>query len=365
MSSSGFRKIMGGLALAVLVTATTGVARVSGISDATDAPAEAAHATPPLWRDVPDSISPHWKALISNRGERRVQDLPDPQDAQRWATLQQANDAHKEPRADEVAMALNVTYQEARIGGVPVLDITPARPVSADKIAVYIHGGSYVANSAKALFSPGAIFAAQTGLRVISVDYTLAPHSQWDETTDEILAVFEGLAQQGIAAGDIVLFGDSAGGGLAAGSTLKMRDRGLEMPAALVLWSPWADVTASGDTYITLRDADPSFTFESVLEPAAHAYAAPEDQQHPYVSPIYGDFDAGFPPTLIQGGTREIMLSDMVRLYQAIESGGQVSKLDIYEGMPHNFIPARPGSAESRAAVEKVDQWVQTYLLDS
>ncbi|WP_068109463.1 alpha/beta hydrolase [Tropicimonas marinistellae] len=369
MHCDPLRKLASTLGLLLFLTTSTGVARVaesdSGWPRVVNPADEFDWQSPPLWSHVPDTVSRPWHAVITGRGQRRTQEnLPGPDALEAWAELQRANDAAKEPRADEIATALNVTYQQTEIGGLPVLDITPMRPVHDDKVAVYVHGGSYVANSAKAIIAPAAVFAAGSGMRVLSIDYTLAPHSKWDETTDEVISVFAALAEAGIPPRNIVLFGDSAGGGLAAGSTLKMRDLGMELPAALVLWSPWADVTDSGDTYVTLAAADPSFTYDSVLRPAALAYANPKDHRNPYVSPVYGDFSKGFPPTLIQGGTREIMLSDMVRLYQALDSNDQVAKLDIYEGMPHNFIPAVPGSDESQAAMKKVSAWVEAYLLD-
>lgn len=111
-----------------------------------------------------------------------------------------------------------------------------------------------------------------------------------------------------------------------------MRDLGMDMPAAVVLWSPWADLTETGDSYVTLTAADPILNYEKGLSSPAAAYADPNDQKHPYVSPVYGDYSEGFPPTLIQGGTREIFLSNFVRLYTAIDSVGQSATLDLYEG---------------------------------
>jgi acetyl esterase/lipase len=79
---------------------------------------------------------------------------------------------------------------------------------------------------------------------------------------------------------------------------------------------------------------------------------------------VYGDFKQGFPPTLIQGGTKEIFLSNFVRLYQALDQAGQTVKLDIYEGMPHVFVPTLPETVESQAAIAKVRDWVSEHLLD-
>jgi epsilon-lactone hydrolase len=114
---------------------------------------------------------------------------------------------------------------------------------------------------------------------------------------------------------------------------LKMRDQGLGMPAAAVLVSPWLDVTPSGDTETTLRYADPNLLYEKHGKQAAAAFADPGDQKDPYVSPVYGDYSTGFPPTLIQGGLKETLLSGFVRLYQALDVAGVPVKLDLYEGM--------------------------------
>ncbi|NOD47250.1 MULTISPECIES: alpha/beta hydrolase fold domain-containing protein [unclassified Ruegeria] len=94
------------------------------------------------------------------------------------------------------------------------------------------------------------------------------------------------------------------------------------------------------------------------------AYADPEDHGHSYVSPVYGDFTKGFPPILIQGGTKELLLSGFVRLYQAIDQAGQTVKLDIYEGMPHFFMETHPETAEAKIAIGKVNDWAVEYLLN-
>jgi acetyl esterase/lipase len=171
-----------------------------------------------------------------------------------------------------------------------------------------------------------------------------------------VLAVIDGLRKEGHALTDIALCGESAGGGLMAGSVLKMRDQKLGMPAAVVLWSPWADITDSGDSATTLKSFEPNHSYAKHLKPSADAYADPKDHKHPYVSPVYGDYTKGFPPTLIQGGTREIFLSHFVRQYRAIDDAGGVAVLDLYDGMPHNFqLRVEMGDApEAKTALKKV-----------
>ena len=140
-----------------------------------------------------------------------------------------------------------------------------------------------------------------------------------------------------------------------------MRDQGLELPAALVLWSPWLDLTETGDTYFTLKYADPYLSYDSFLKNTAGAYVNHADQKNPYVSPVYGNFTGGFTPTLIQGGTREIFLSGFIRLYQALDQADVPVKLDIYEGMPHvhQYLYKTP---ESKIALSKMNEFLKTYL---
>ena len=141
-----------------------------------------------------------------------------------------------------------------------------------------------------------------------------------------------------------------------------MRDKGFGMPAAVVLCSPWADITDSGDIAVTLKHAEPMYLYERHLKPSADAYADPKDQKHPYVSPVYGDYSKGFPPTLIQGGTKEIFLSNFVRQYQALDAAGQTVKLDLYDGMPHVFQPRLADAPEGKAALKKMKAFLDQHL---
>ena len=327
----------------------------------TDAALPAAPEPTPLWANVPETISPEWGEFFAKTGEIRGRGVPASDDTAGWLALQEAVRARQQPITEGLAKAFDLTLRERVLGGIPIVEILPANPANDDKIGVYAHGGAYIQGAAK---NPQAVlFSAATGLRVISIEYTLAPHSKWQDTTAQVLAVFSALAEEGYSPSQTVLGGDSAGGGLAAGSLLRMRDEGMEMPAALVLWSPWADISETGDTYLTLREAEVSFTYNNVLGPAALAYADWDHHRHPYVSPVYGDFNKGFPPTLIQGGTREIFLSNFIRLYQALDQAGNNVKLDLYEGMPHVFMAQLPDTAEAKTALAKTGDWVSEHLL--
>ncbi|MFN6981064.1 MAG: alpha/beta hydrolase [Brevundimonas sp.] len=265
------------------------------------------------------------------------------------------------PSNQAIAAQLGTTIRRDVLGGLPVVRILPRGGVSGGRALVYIHGGAYIYFSAETLVGLPALIAEATGAEVISVDYTLAPRGRWQTVTDEVLTVWKALISEGYETGSLGLFGDSAGGGLAAGSVLKMRDQDLPLPAALWLVSPWSDISGAGDTYATLGAVDPILTLD-VLSWGAQAYADPADQRHPYVSPVYGDYALPFPPTLIQGGTREMFLSNFVRHYQAIQAGGHEAVLDLYEGLPHVFQSVAPEAPESRTAIARAAAFFDEHL---
>jgi monoterpene epsilon-lactone hydrolase len=176
-----------------------------------------------------------------------------------------------------------------------------------------------------------------------------------------VVAVWKAVLSSGVKPESIGMMGDSAGAGLAAGSVLKMRDRHLPLPGALYLLSPSVDLSGAGDTSTTLAPVDP------VLAPdtsawSREAYAAVTDQKNPYVSPVYGDYTQAFPPTLIQAGTREMLLSGAVREYQAIRSGGHEAVLDIYEGLPHDWFGLIPQAPETKTAVSRASDFFASHL---
>ncbi|HXJ17793.1 MAG TPA: alpha/beta hydrolase, partial [Candidatus Polarisedimenticolia bacterium] len=288
--------------------------------------------------------------------------LPGPNDIEGWKKIFDATEQHGMALSEAAVKQLGARVASKQLGGVQVLEVTPKGWVKSRKLLVYTHGGAYTFYSARSSLASAALAATYTGLRVISVDYTNPPRARWQEVAGQVVDVFKALNKQGHAMKDLAIYGDSAGGGLAAGAVLKLRDAGLGMPAAVVLWSPWADITETGDTYVTLKDAEPQYLYETLMRPSANAYADPKNQKNPYVSPVYGDFRKGFPPTLIQGGTKEILLSCFVRLYQALDTAGQTVKLDIYEGMPHVFQIKLSTSPESVTALKKMDAFLAKYL---
>jgi monoterpene epsilon-lactone hydrolase len=279
-----------------------------------------------------------------------------------WKKVQAWAEADGKAKSEPLVKRYEPTVEESDLGGVPVLEVRPKEWKDNGKALVYTHGGAHTMYSATSMLGRAAVAAHTTSLRVISVDYTLAPHARYNQMSDQVVAAIQALLKQGQRLEDTAIYGDSSGGGLAAAVVLKMRDRGFEMPAAAVLVSPWLDVTPSGDTETTLHDADPNQLYEKHGKYAAAAFADPQDQKDPYASPVYGDFSKGFPPTLIQGGLKETLLSVFVRLYQALDAARVPVKLDLYEGMIHNFQDRIPDAPESILARSKMRDFLSQHL---
>ena len=314
---------------------------------------------------IPTTISQEAQDMLKNLS-MSVSTLvsPSPDDLEGWQKLNQQISSILMEMSQPILGSYQPNVTADELGNVTTLDIKPKDWRDNGKVLVYIHGGGHTLLGANSTLGFAVPVANSTGLRTVSIDYTLAPLSKWNQTTGEVLSVIQALIEeQGYSIEDIAIYGDSAGGGLAAGSVLKMRDEGIGIPSALVLWSPWIDVTGKGDTYVTLENADPITSANLTLKNMADAYANPSDQENPYVSPVYGNFSKGFPPTLIQGGTKDILLSDFVRLYQAMDQAGIPVKLDVYEGMPHDFQYILLRTPESNLAISKMNDFLKEYLV--
>lgn len=311
---------------------------------------------------IPTTISREAQEVMKELGNDSINDntLPGPDDLEAWRKAYDRFEAVGRENYDEIVSRNGVIATEAELGGVPVLDIRPRDWKDSGKVLVYTHGGAYTLFSARSTVSISAPMSKATGLRVIAVDYTTAPFANWKEIQEQVITVFKALLEEGYTMEDIAIFGDSAGGGLAISTVLNLRDRGMGMPAAIVLLSPWADLNNIGDTAYTLKEADPTLVYTPSLGNSALAYADGLDLSDPRVSPLYADLKKGFPPSLITEGTKCIFLSTSVRLYQALEAAGHKTKLDVYEGMWHVFqvypIP------ESEVAILRSAKFINEHL---
>lgn len=250
---------------------------------------------------------------------------------------------------------------EDTIGGVRASWVSSNKASGDEAVVVYFHGGGYVEGDGKS--DGGFILPVfeELGVKGLSVDYRLAPKHPFPAAVEDAVAVYRGLLKK-YRPKQIALTGDSAGGALALAAVLSLKESGDPLPAAVAVISPGhLDAKRPGDTWLTLSDRDPFVGLEDV-EGNIKKYAGKTPLDNPLLSPIYGNYE-GFPPLLIQVGTREMLLSDSVQLARKAREAGVDVTLDVWEGMWHSFHMQWPlNIPESRQACKSMADFLRKHL---
>ena len=201
-------------------------------------------------------------------------------------------------------------------------------------VVLYLHGGGYTCGSLEYAKGFAATLASQCGVRVFCAAYRLAPENPYPAAVDDALEAYRYLLKKGYAPRQILLCGESAGGGLIYALCLRLRQESMPLPCGLIGISPWVDLTGSGQSYETNRDNDPSLTQE-LLEFYAKCYTT--DPTDPLCSPLFGDL-VGFPPSLLFAGGDEILLDDARALQKKLVSCGCKSTLRVAPERWHAYV---------------------------
>lgn len=199
---------------------------------------------------------------------------------------------------------------------------------------LYLHGGGYTCGDLEYAKGFASTLAAECGVRVFCAAYRLAPETRFPGAVDDAEESYRYLLSKGYTPKQICLCGESAGGGLIYALCLRLKERGLPLPCGIIAISPWVDLTASGESYITNKDADPSLT-EELLRFYAKCYA--DDVRAPEVSPLFAELD-GLPPSLIFVGGDEILLDDSKRMHEKLLQSGCKSQLVIAPERWHAYV---------------------------
>lgn len=226
-----------------------------------------------------------------------------------------------------------------------------------DLVVLQLHGGGYIAAVRNAYYVFAGLYnEVGNGCSVLTPDYRVAPEDPYPAALQDALASYQWLLDNGYSGEQIVLAGDSAGGGLAMALCMYLRDHEMPLPCGIVAMSPWTDLTASGESYETNYERDPLFgnTRESMIY--LDDYAGTHDKSEPYLSPLFGDF-YDFPPMLIQVGSLEMLLSDSVSVAEKARGQGVKVRLSVYEGMFHVFQMAYLNIPESKKAWAEVGKF--------
>jgi monoterpene epsilon-lactone hydrolase len=261
--------------------------------------------------------------------------------------------------ANTLWTASGVNVRRAEFAGMRAEWLTPEAPATG-KVILYLHGGAYVFGNCATHRQLVSYVARACGVRALVIEYRLAPENPFPAAVEDALVAYRALRDEGYAAGDIILAGDSAGGGLVMALLLSLRDAGEEMPAGAVLLSPWLDLTASGESMTTRARRDPWFKPPDMPIIASY-YCEENDYRNPLVSAVYADV-AGLPPIYIQVGDDEILLSDSTRIAAKIEAAGGAVTLEVWPRMFHVFQVFVHQMPESREAIAKLVPFVQSRL---
>ncbi len=257
--------------------------------------------------------------------------------------------------AERMPAREGVTVEPVDADGVPCEWIRPAS-VSDRRVILYLHGGGYANGSLDTHRKLVGFLVAATGLSALSVGYRLAPEHPFPAAIDDSIRALAWLVATGVAADDVVAMGDSAGGGLAMAICLAANESDRSGPGALVLLSPWVDMTITGSAASDAEVADPLVT-RANLEELRGWYLADADPTTPLASPARGSL-AGLPPTLIQVGARELLRADAVRLGEQLLAHGVDARCDVWDGLVHVWHFYAGLVPEADAALGAIAEWL-------
>jgi epsilon-lactone hydrolase len=300
---------------------------------------------------LPTSVSEAARAVLA-AGPLGAGESPALDDLDGWRALAEASNPMIATMFDARLAGFAAEVEELTVADVPVFRITPAeiRPAAAGRVYLDVHGGALHLGAGVACRAMGTDSAHRSGMETWSVDYRMPPDHPYPAALDDCLAVYCALLERHDAA-DVVVGGQSAGGNIAAALLLRARDEGLPLPGAAVLITPEVDLTESGDSFRTNLGVD-TVLLKSLM-PANLLYAGGHDLSDPYLSPLFGDFTPGFPPTFLQAGTRDLFLSNTVRMHRALRAAGVEAELHVFEAMPHGGFFGAPEDDELDAEVRR------------
>jgi len=324
------KHILGWCALVGLVAGLSAAPAVAESAQPQSGPRQLPARTIP----VPDTVSPQMRAIIA-RPLNPIWSVV-PKTSGEWKTLVAENAAEIIATVPAMREALHVKVEPATIGGVKTYIVTPEvmPPANRNRLLIYFHGGGFVLRPGEAGLAEAMEAAGFGRYKVISVDYRMSPDFPYPAAMDDAMAVYRD-ALKTTKPKNIGIFGTSAGGSIALAMVLRARTEGLPLPGAIAPGTPWSDMTKTGDTYFTNDGIDNVLVSnDGFWGAAALLYANGHDLKDPQLSPVYGDMH-GFPPTLLTSGTRDLFLSNTVRVHRKMRQAGVEAELQVFEGQSH------------------------------
>ena len=293
---------------------------------------------PPFWNTHPKDAA-EWKALIKTRADAIIATLP------------------------ALRQKLGVKSELVKIGGVNCYVLTPDNipEQNRNRVLVHVHGGGYVFAPEEAATREAILMAGFGKFKVISIDYRMPPDFPYPAAMDDAMAVWKETVKTNDPK-KMAIFGTSTGGGMTLAMVLRAKKEGLALPAATAPGTPWSDMTKTGDTFFTNEMIDNILVSnDGWLGDAAKLYANGHDLKDPQLSPVYGDV-SGFPPTILTSGTRDLFLSNTVRMHRKLRQAGAVADLHVFEGQSHAQYAGDPDAPETKEHFGELTAFFDKYL---
>jgi acetyl esterase/lipase len=316
---------------------------------------------------LPDGASDVLRDAIASNPERVLERQKlfgmVPQTDAEWLALIAADD---EAKATEVRAAIDqstVAVEHDEIEGVDVYHVIPDEidPRHEDHLFVHVHGGAYILNGGVACVAEALVIALGTKMRALSIDYRMAPRHPYPAAVDDVVKVYRHLLAQRPAR-SIAMGGASAGGGITLSTVQQLIELDVDVPGALYVGTPGSDLSGTGDTFHTNQGVDRNIpTYDGLIEAMVSLYAGDLDLKDPRISPIYGDF-AGFPPTMLVAGTRDLFLSNTVRTHTRLRQAGGLADILVFEGVSHADYLVELASPESQLFLAELSRFFAQHL---
>jgi acetyl esterase/lipase len=310
---------------------------------------------------VPETPSPQMQKLIGAPLRPGWNVLP--KSADEWRAMTDAGAEAARKTLPALIARMKVTVEKTTIEGVRAYIVTPESipPVNRNRLLIHLHGGCYLFGAGEAGLSEAVMMAGFGGYKVISVDYRMPPEAYFPAALDDAVSVYAHVLKT-TPAKRVGVFGTSAGGALTLAVVLRAKQMGIALPAAIAPGTPMADVTKVGDTFYTNEQIDNVLiSRDGLCDAATQVYAAGHDLKDPLMSPVYGDM-TGFPPAILTSGTRDLLLSNTVRVHRKLRQAGVEAVLQVFEGQSHAHYLRDDSAPETREAFAEISGFFDKHL---
>lgn len=307
---------------------------------------------------VPTTVSPEMQALVGGPLSANWNTYPKTVDE--WKKLSAPSAGRGLPALRE---RFSVKTEPLTVNGVNAFMVTPPviPPENRNRLLIHVHGGCYVLSGGESATTEAIYMAGFGRFKVLSVDYRRPPEFPYPAALDDVLAVWKGALKMADAS-NMAIFGTSAGGALTLSAVLRAKQEGLPLPGAIAPGTPMSDLTKTGDSFST------NFMVDNVLvgsdgrcDAMAKLYANGHDLKDPMLSPVYGDMH-GLPPAILTTGTRDLLLSNTVRVHRKLRQAGVDADLHVYEGQSHAQYMRDGAAPETKEAFEEIARFFDKHL---